>query len=263
MTRPEIVAHRGASADAPENTMRAFELAREQGADMVELDVQMSADGRLVVFHDDDLRRCTNIAEVFSGRADEPLCAFTFDELRALQAHRSLPGAEPGEDTRIPELLEAVAWSQETGVRLNLEIKSLPRLYPDIARRVLETQRRYAAPADSQISSFHHGELARVRASSSVTTALLTAAYIHDLPSYARSLDVQAVNLGAHLLGALSVARRGGGDLDTHLIEAAREAGLAVYVWTVNDAPTWQALAEAGVTGIITDRPGAAIEALS
>lgn len=261
--RPLIVAHRGASEDAPENTMRAFELAREQGADMIELDVQMSADGALVVFHDDDLRRCTDVAERFPERADEPLCAFESKELKTLSARRALPGAEPGEDVRIPELSEVLTWARECGMRVNIEIKSLPRLYYGIADGVVEAVKRAGMRELCQVSSFHHGELARVRASSELATALLTAACLHDLADYARRLGVRAVNLGAHLVGALSQARRAGGGLDRRLIDEALAAELEVYVWTVNDENTWLALATAGVTGIITDRPAAARTALA
>lgn len=79
-----VMAHRGASIVAPESTRPAYERARDLGADYLEADVQRSADGVLIIFHDSDLRRTSNVAEVFPDRQDEPIGSFTFEELRRL-----------------------------------------------------------------------------------------------------------------------------------------------------------------------------------
>jgi glycerophosphoryl diester phosphodiesterase len=84
--RPAIIAHRGASYFAPEETAPAYLLAREMGVDYLELDLQRTKDGVLVALHDDDLRRTTNIAEVFPGREMDTVDKFTFAELQALDA---------------------------------------------------------------------------------------------------------------------------------------------------------------------------------
>jgi glycerophosphoryl diester phosphodiesterase len=84
--RPAIIAHRGASYFAPEETAPAYLLAREMGVDYLELDLQRTKDGVLVAVHDDDLRRTTNIAEVFPGRETDTVEKFTFAELQTLDA---------------------------------------------------------------------------------------------------------------------------------------------------------------------------------
>ncbi len=83
---PAVIAHRGASHDAPESTAPAYQLARDLGADYLELDLQRSRDGVLVVVHDDDLRRTSDVAERFPERQASPVSAFTLAELKSLDA---------------------------------------------------------------------------------------------------------------------------------------------------------------------------------
>jgi glycerophosphoryl diester phosphodiesterase len=111
------IAHRGARAFAPENTLEAIEKAAALGADMVEVDVQLTADGRLVVVHDDTLERCSNVAQVFPSRAHDPVGSFTLEEVqqldagswfvRAIEVQKGVgyrcakhPSGRPGNDTR-------------------------------------------------------------------------------------------------------------------------------------------------------------------
>ncbi|OLS64852.1 glycerophosphodiester phosphodiesterase [Pseudomonas putida] len=83
---PAVIAHRGASHDAPESTVPAYQLARDLGADYLELDLQRSSDGVLVVVHDDDLSRTSDVAERFPERKSSPVSAFTLAELKSLDA---------------------------------------------------------------------------------------------------------------------------------------------------------------------------------
>ncbi len=98
---PAVIAHRGASYDAPEETAAAYLLARDLGADYLEADVQRSRDGVLVALHDDTLERTTDVAEVFPGRAKDPVSSFSLAELKRLDAgswfNRAFPErARPG-----------------------------------------------------------------------------------------------------------------------------------------------------------------------
>lgn len=93
--RPAIIAHRGASYVAPEETRPAFLLARELGAAYLEFDVQRTRDGVLIAPHDDDLSRTTNVSEVFPGREKDTVDTFTFTELRQLDAGPGLTAASP------------------------------------------------------------------------------------------------------------------------------------------------------------------------
>ncbi|HEY0288835.1 MAG TPA: glycerophosphodiester phosphodiesterase [Pseudomonas sp.] len=83
---PAVIAHRGASYDAPEETVASYTLARELGADYLEMDIQRTKDGVLIALHDDTLERTTNVAEVYPNRARQPLSSFTLEEIKRLDA---------------------------------------------------------------------------------------------------------------------------------------------------------------------------------
>jgi glycerophosphoryl diester phosphodiesterase len=141
---PWVVAHRGASAYAPENTVPALTLAAEQGATFVEFDLQRTSDGALVLLHDTTLERTTDVEEVFPNRARQvmvkgesrrqwPLADFTLTEIRRLDAGRWFDARFAG--TRIPTFGETIAAVRgKTG--LFIELKS-PDLYPGIEAAML------------------------------------------------------------------------------------------------------------------------------
>jgi glycerophosphoryl diester phosphodiesterase len=230
--RPLVIAHRGASADAPENSLAAFRLANEQGADGVELDVMRCATGEVVVFHDDDLQR-------FAGRPtlvrDMP-----FDCLREID----LGGGE-----RIPLLSEVLAALD--GMLVNVELKTAPtwgwRFEDDgLAQVVASLLREHRMVDRALVSSFDPLLLSRFRrAAPDVATALL---FAHDqaLP-YRRAwaapfIRPRALHPESLLVDAQRIAHR-----------HARQ--YAVNVWTVDDPAEIRRLAAWGVDGIITNRP--------
>lgn len=133
---PQIVAHRGASDLAPENTLAAFERARQDGADIIELDVQVSRDGEVVVFHDESVERTTG----GSGRISE----LTLAELRALDAGSWFAPRFAGE--HLPTLREVLAWNAEGEVGLFLELKydrAEPELDPRLVPAVVDLVREF------------------------------------------------------------------------------------------------------------------------
>lgn len=146
--RPWVIAHRGASAYAPENTLPAFHLAAEQGATFVEFDLQLTKDGHLVCLHDDTLERTTDVETVFPHRFREvirdgkpirqwPLTDFTLDEVRRLDAGTWFDPRFAF--TRIPTFAESIdALRGRCG--LFIEIKS-PQRYPGIEKRVMDVLR--------------------------------------------------------------------------------------------------------------------------
>ena len=157
--RPAIIAHRGASYFAPEETAPAYLLAREMGVDYLELDLQRTKDGVLVALHDDDLRRTTNIAEVFPGRETDTVDKFTFAELQSLDAGSWF-------NTRFPDLarpsfknvrllrLEDVMDIAEGGLHkpgLYIETKSARR-FPGVEKQLVEilTARGWIRPRASE-----------------------------------------------------------------------------------------------------------------
>jgi glycerophosphoryl diester phosphodiesterase len=232
---PLVIAHRGASADAPENTLAAFALAREQGADGIELDVMRCATGEVVVFHDDDLLRLGNRPTLVR---DMP-----FDDLRRIDV---------GKGERIP-LLEEVLASLD-GMLINVELKSPPtwawRLRDDgLAAAVADLLRRHQLGARALVSSFDPLLLMRMRhAAPEIATALL---FAHDqaLPYRhawaAPVLQPRALHPESLLADARAVA-------------AWHARGFLVNVWTVDDPGELRLLSAYGVDGVITNRPAAA-----
>lgn len=229
--RPQIVAHRGASSEAPENTAAAFRRALAIGVDAVELDVHLSADGEPVVIHDPMLGRT---ADGSSLVRDLPLAA-----LRRFDAGRWFSEGFAGE--RIPTLAEALEILRP--VRVIIEIKNGPIYYPEIASRVAAVART-AGHRSVTVSSFDHHVLLTLHAlAPEIETAVLFSARPVDPPRLAR--DAQAQCLHPHW-----------GFATPDLIESAHAAGLRVEVWTVDDPAEMAELTDRGVDGIMTNVPG-------
>jgi glycerophosphoryl diester phosphodiesterase len=220
-----VIAHRGASADHPENTVEAFRAAGPLGADWVELDVRRTADGALAVHHD---------AHLGDGRAIVEISAAD------LPAH-------------VPSLSEALDACRPLGV--NVEIKNSPHevdfdATAALVEAVVEVIRGCSQPI--LVSSFHGPTLDRVRSvDPSIATALLT----FDLSDPARAVAdaVAAGHVALHPFDR-TVTRE--------LVALAHEAGLTINVWTVDDPARIEELAEMGVDGIVTNVPDVAAAVL-
>src|SRR5689334_16671151 len=132
---PLVVAHRGASAYAPENTLASIDKAAGLGFTWVENDVQRTKDGELVVIHDDSLERTTNVEDVFPGRAPWKVKDFTAAEIARLDAGSWFSPAYAG--TRVPTLQQYMRRVEHNHEKLLLEIKN-PGLYPGIERDTLK-----------------------------------------------------------------------------------------------------------------------------
>ena len=152
---PLISGHRGGAAYAPENTMAAFKKGKALGADLLELDVQLTRDGHLVIFHDDTLDRTTNGKGLLRER--------TLAELKELDAGSWFSPEFAGE--RIPTFEEVVEWATDVGMRLNVELKSGP--YPafdsTLAVKVVEVLEKYGRIDDCLCISFDHIWIAEVK----------------------------------------------------------------------------------------------------
>ena len=142
---PLVIAHRGASELAPENTVASFTLARELGADYVETDVQRTKDGVLIVFHDDDPERTTSVKQVFPGREKEPIGSFTYQELRQLEVGSWFNTTFPARarkkfaELRIPTFEEYIDALTEGDNRpgLFIELKN-PANYPGVEQQIVD-----------------------------------------------------------------------------------------------------------------------------
>ena len=243
--RPLVVAHRGSSGAAPENTMAAFRMAAEAGADMIEFDVRMTRDGELVVHHDRRLGRTSD----GKGRVR----ALSAEKVRAADAGLWYARRFRGE--RIPFLGEVLA-SVPRRVGLDIEVKTDGdrRRAGAMARALGRALHRARRREGVVVTSFDHGFLRR----------------LHRLDPAIR-LGVLYFPVRDRFRSAGAIARRSGASMficsrrqlrRRHLREAHR-AGMTVAVYGVNTADDAAAAARAGVDIVITDHPGRILRAFS
>jgi len=284
------IAHRGARAFAPENTLMAFAKAQAFGCEMIELDVHLSKDNEIVVHHDDDLIRCTDVKDKFPEQPSYFISDFYFDEIKQLDAgswfarELNLPAEDrqgflqsltPEEFSRylepddlahyasgavkVPTLGQTLELARSLGLRVNIELKMLPRMYPGLTEAVLDLVEAMAMQTDVLISSFDHEQLRRVRQRSpAVHTAVLTNERLALPGEYLLRIGADALHSGTDPLGLQSLART----LDAGAIASVRKLGKSVNVWTCNDKDDMRQLLAAGVTGLISDYPNRVREVL-
>ncbi|MBX9390077.1 glycerophosphodiester phosphodiesterase [Streptomonospora nanhaiensis] len=243
------VAHRGASAYAPENTLAAIDTARDLRATTVEIDVQRTRDGELVVIHDTTLTRTTDAEEVFPGRGSYAVADFTLAELRRLDAGSWFGAEFAGE--RVPTFEEALARLARHRLNLLLEVKS-PDLYPGIEADIADTLAEHSSwlkprPAWKwprlTIQSFDWESVARSHELlPDVPHGLLGLVPAEDVDDYAWADQINP----SHTV------------IDADYVELVHEAGLEVHTYTVNEPDDMRAAIDAGVDGIISDRPDVA-----
>ena len=226
------IGHRGAAAQAPENTLASFRRAVELGADGVEFDLHRTRDGAFVVIHDETLDRTTD----GHGNVDD----FTLAELRRLDAG-SWRGTEfAGE--QIP-MFEEIAAALPRGLILFAELKAGSFRYPGIEEELATFLRSHALLGRVRVSSFDHRALARLRALlPDLETGALFIALPVDAVGVARDCGAQALHPNFHYLTA-------------ELVEEAHRAGLAVNTWTVNDPADIDRVRAMRVDGVMTDHP--------
>lgn len=255
--RPTVVAHRGASAYAPENTLPAIDKAARLGFTWVENDVQRTKDGELVVIHDDSLRRTTNAEQVFPDRAPWKVKDFTAAEIARLDAGSWFGPAYVG--TRVPTLKEYMRRVEHNHEKLLLEIKN-PELYPGIERETLKTLSNEGWLDQRHLSrlivqSFSADALQTVHGlKPAVTTGYLGTPSVADLRRYARFADL--INPSCKTISSAYVAT-------VHTVEGPHGKRLRLFAWTVDDAETARAAAGYGVDGVITNKPDVVRAALS
>lgn len=247
---PVVIAHRGASAYAPENTLAAIDLADRMGFDWVENDVQRTKDGELVVVHDDSLARTTNVEQVFPGRSPWKIKDFTAAEIAVLDAGSWFGPEFRG--ARVPTLKQYVNRVERNRQKLLLEIKK-PELYPGIEKdtlRVLGQEgwlNRHHVKHRLVIQSFGVDSVKAVHARRpDLTTGFLGTPAVADLPEYARFTD--QINPTHTSVTAGYVAA-------VHKLKGAHGKQLQVNTWTVNTAAAATRVDEFGVDGIITNNP--------
>ena len=247
---PLVIAHRGASAYAPENTLAAVDKADGLGFDWVENDVQLTRDGVLVVIHDTGLKRTTDAEEVFPDRAPWAVKDFTAAEIARLDAGSWFGPRYAG--ARVPTLQQYLRRIGRNDQNLLLEIKS-PEIYPGIERATLRVLRqegwldREHVRSRLVIQSFGAGSLRKVHEQHpDVITGLLGTPAVADLPSYAEFTD--RINPSHAAVSREYVAA-------VHALKGAHGKRLQINTWTVNDAAQARRVARYGVDGVITNAP--------
>lgn len=232
-----IWAHRGASAYAPENTLPAFEMAEQMGADGVELDVQLTADGEVVVIHDETLDRTTN--------GTGAIAQLTLAEIRRFEAANGMPEYAGTTVPTLDEVFEALAPGRMT---INVELKNLFEFYPGIERAVLDLIAAHDLSDRVLISSFNHYSLKTVQQiDRELPLALLFSDGIYLPWEYAVEFGAKAIH--PHY-GFLRIPG---------LVEYAHAAGVAVNIWTVNEVADLGRVIGAGVDAVITNFPDRAL----
>lgn len=231
----EIIAHRGASYDAPENTLASVRLAWEQGADAVEVDVHLSRDNRVVVIHDADTKRIAGVKHVVRS--------LTFSELQKLDVGRWKLPKFKGE--RLAALEDVVA-TIPAGKRMLVEIKT----GPEIVRHFPQV------PSNVAPISFDLEAVAAIKAARPDLECYWVLGWRRDwkrggwLPKPAQMIEqTLARNLDGLDVGA-------NGPVTAAFVKKVHDAGLKVYVWTVDASVKARQLGAAGVDGIATNRPG-------
>lgn len=235
MTKTLVIAHRGASKDAPENTLAAFRLGLEQGCDAFELDIQLTKDGRIMVCHDFTLDRTTN----GTGR---------FIDMEAAQIREFDAGSWFGDQYRgekvpfLTEVLELVP----RGIMINIEIKMIPEYIGRIENALLTLLREADRLEDIVISTFDHPTAVAVaRMEPKLRVGLLYGQRLYRPDLYASSMPVPMFSLHPHFL-----------TVDGEAAAQAKASGLALYPWTVDDEADMRRMIQLGVDGIITNVPG-------
>ena len=242
-TSPIVIAHRGASAYAPENTLAAFRLAADQGAQAVELDAKLSLDGQVVVIHDQTVERTTGAKGV--------VIAMTLAEMKALDAGSFMGAQFRGEP--IPTLEEVFA---EVGQRLfiNVELTNYTSPGDRLVERVAGLVRKYRLEERVIFSSFHPLNLLRAR--------LL-------LPEVPRAILAEPGRKGRWArsfwlkLLAPEMVNPYFSDADSRFMAQQRRYGRRVYPWTVDDPAEMTRLVRLGASGIITNDPIVGLRAVA
>lgn len=238
------VAHRGASAYAPENTLAAINKGIALGGDLIELDVQRTKDGKLVIIHDTTLARTTDAEEVFPDRAPWKVVDFTYAEVQTLDAGSWKSWTYTGE--RLPTLAEAIGAIRTSHSGMLLELKS-PELYPGIEAEVAAQMREFPGYVQSAVAagrlavqSFNFDSMRLYKdLEPTVPVGLLGKPALADLPQLATWAD--QVNPYQFSVDAAYVA-------EVHRL------GMVCMVWTVDSAADMNRAIDLGVDGIITNR---------
>ena len=243
MKRCMNIAHRGASAYAPENTLAAFELAVEMGADAIELDVQLTKDEQVVVMHDLSINRTAD----GTGYIKE----LTYEELSRFNYAYKFKGQYEAAKCTILKLEQVVEFARKNGLYMNIETKDYTNLYGKVNAMTAQLLRNYDYTAHSLIASLNHSAMAYLKKDfPEIRTAIAFITGFYNLPAYARSCN-------ADVLHPISLM------VDEEFMKMADASGLEVNPWTIDNPAELSRLQKLGVAGIMTNKPDVFRDALN
>ena len=232
----EVTAHRGASVDYPENTMSAFAGAKELGADWIELDVQQTKDGEIIVIHDTNFKRTTGL--------DRNTWELTYAEVSQLDAGSFFAPEFQGE--RIPLLSEVIAFAGENNIKLNIELKPTGH-ETDFEKSVVDIIREYDFAEECVVTSQVYQVLKNVKSyDPQIRTVYVMSLAYGDITTLeaADHFSVEAANVSKELVGRV------------------HREGKELYAWTVNTRESISRMVEMNVDNIITDNISLAKETI-
>lgn len=232
-----IWAHRGASAYAPENSMEAFMMARNMGADGIELDIHLSKDGHLVVSHDETVDRCSDGKGLINDKSLPELLELDFSN-----------GKENFFNTRIPTLEQVLEFIKGSNLTLNIEIKNEIIFYEGIEEKAINLVSKMGLDHKVIYSSFNHYSLTIVKKlKPSAHIGLLYSEAMVDPCLYAKHLGAVAIHPYYRTL------------MVPGIIENCKKHSIKIHPWTVDRQDDINWLLEENVDAIITNRPDYAV----
>lgn len=234
----KIFAHRGASAYAPENTVEAFALAMEQGADGIELDVQMTKDGQVVVIHDETIDRVSD----GTGAVRD----YTLEELKKFHFSNHM---ENYENAVIPTLKEVLDLIKSSSMLLNIELKTGIYWYPNLEEKTMELVKEAGMEDRVIYSSFNHYSIKKIlEMNPHAECAFLYSDVILNVDKYAKNAGVCGLHPAVYHLKM------------AEFLKEYQESGLKVRVWTVNKKEDMEKFIKADLEAVITNYPDKALE---
>lgn len=260
--KPLVIAHGGGGHLAPSNTMAAFKHAYELGADVLEFDIHMTADGHLVVIHDPTINRTTNgtgrVSKMTLQQIQSYDAAYSFRDLNGSYSYR-------GKGVTVPTVDEVFATINDPDMLYNIEIKDSnePHLYNEISEKLWNLIQDYGLEENVIIASFDQAIIEMVLEASDGKA--LVSGGRDEITKFVIFHKLFLNGLYRQNVHALQMPTKEG-DInlaDVKLIRGAQRRGMHVHYWTINDPETMKQLIDLGADGILTDRPDLLIQLLN
>jgi len=236
----EIIAHRGASYDAPENSLSAMKLAWEQNADAIELDLWLTSDRKIAVFHDATTKR-------YDGQ-NHKVSELSLEDLRKLDIGKIKGGTYAGE--KMPSLEDILATVPEKK-RAVIEIKCGPEILPEFVRVIRASK---TPPQQLSVISFNYDTIKESRKLLPELEHYFLMGYKKD-PVTGKMPELEAVIEQAKQAQLTGLDLQFSWPFTPEFVGSIRKAGLKLIVWTIDDADVARKMVELGVDGITTNRP--------